>query len=269
MKRSQCYVLAVVATLGAMALSSVALAFNNTSLGSTNDTWIRDGRSHAANGTDGVLDARLTFVPYIQFDVRGLIGNSGSITDATLRLWKVAGGRNDTIVTGRFATYGLPSDPNNTLQYWDELADFDPNDATNGLDFRNTGLEWSDTYSGPIGGLEGDPTAISGGVDRNRLVSLDQDDGASVIESVNNTTGEIVLTGPDLVAFLNSRANDDGLVTFLLPVEADSGRGWGIASKENGDANLHPVLDLTFIPEPASCVLFASASLAMLVRRKR
>lgn len=257
-----------VAVLATVAFAPATWA-DTASLGASNDTWIRDGFSHASNGTDGVLDARLTFVPYIQFDMSTL--NISSISDATLTLWKVASARNDTIVNGRFATYGLTDTPTNALQYWDELADFDPGDATNGLDFRNTGIEWSATYSGPIAGNEGNPNIQSGGVDRSVLTSLDLDDGANVTESVNNTTGEIVLSGPDLVSFLNSRASDDGLVTFLLPVEADGGRGWGIASKENANSSLHPQLDLVFtsVPEPSSIAMLALASLALIGSRQR
>ncbi|QDU55505.1 PEP-CTERM sorting domain-containing protein [Aeoliella mucimassa] len=233
------------------------------SLDSSSDTWIRDGRSYSANGIDGVLDARTEFVPYVQFDMSGL--DIDSITDAALRLWKVPSARNDTIVTGRYATYGLSDLPGNTLQNWHETDDFDPGDATNGLDFRNTGAEWSPNYTATTG-------TQANGIDRDLLTSLDMEDGANVVESVNNSTGEIVLTGADLIAFLNSRADDNGLVTFLLPVEADGGRGWGIASKENVDSALHPQLDLTYsanVPEPTSLVLCGLAGAMLLVARRR
>ena len=228
-------------------------------LGSSNDTWIRDGRSHAANGTDGVLDARLEFVPYIQFDMSGI--GIDSISDATLRLWKVASARNDTITNGRFATYGLADLPGNTLQTWHELLDFDPGDATNGLDFRNVGNDYKLNADGGVNG-----------VDRSVLVSLDPDDGTTgLTEFVDNGTGEITLSGSTLVAFLNSRVDANGLVTFLLPVEAST-QGWGIASKENANVSLRPTLDLTFtaVPEPGSLAVLGLGALVLTsVRRRR
>ena len=254
MIRSNLFLLLAAATLCA-AVHSSAVRADTASLGSSNDTWIRDGFSYTVNGIDAVLDARLTFVPYVQFDMSGL--NIDTISAATLRLWKVPSARNDTITNDRYATYGLADDPNNTLQFWDESADFDPNDGFNGLDFRNTGAEW-----GP---------ALTNGVDRTKLVSLDpQDGGVTITELVNNTTGEITVSGADLVAFLNSRADASGLVTFLMPVEAST-QGWGIASKENATESLRPILDLeyTVVPEPATCVLLVAAAMASMMVRRR
>jgi len=252
--------LLAVALVFATALSLEARAATAT-LDASNDTYIRDGKSNDDTGPAPVLESRtgsgFGFVPYIQFDMSAL--SITTIDSATLRLWKVAGGRNDSITNGRYATYGLNDDPNNTLQYWDESADFDPNDATDGLDFRNVGAEWTNNDA-------------ENGINRLLLTSLDPEDGGvSVTETVDNGTGEITVSGADLVAFLQSRYDAGGLVTFLIPLENTPDKGYGIASKENADSNLHPKLDLEYtgVPEPASGVLFLAASAFALLGRRR
>lgn len=253
MLRSSFGLCALALSFGGLLAGSVSA--DTVSLDASNDTWIRDGFSHASNGTDGVLDMRFSFTPYIQFDLSGL--NIDQISSATLTVHKVASARNDTIVNGRFAVHGLPSQAGNTLQNWDELADFDPTDATNGLDFRNVGA---------------DHTLNTGnGVNLANVINLDAEDGANVTEVTNNTTGVATLTGQDLVNFLNSRVDDNGLVTFIFGIEGvNTGQGWGYASKENADANLHPQLDLEFtqVPEPGSLALIGLGSLLALRRRR-
>lgn len=252
-----------VALTFAAALSSVAQA-DTAMLGSSSDTYIRDGRSNDDAGPAAVLESRTlssaAFVAYIQFDLSGL--TIDTITDATLNLAKVAGGRNDDLSAGRFATYGLNDDPNNTLQHWHEANDFDPNDATDGLDFRNVGAEWTNNPA-------------DNGVDRSLLTSLDPEDGGvSVTETLvggtGGTDGTMSVTGADLVSFLQSRYDAGGLVTFLFPLENTPDRGYGIASKEHATADYHPELVLTFtVPEPATGMLFlAAASITLLGRRR-
>lgn len=240
---------------GAVSLATTPAAAEVVTVGSSSDTWIRDGRSYTLTGVDPVLDSRFSFVPYIQFDLSGL--NIDEISDATLTVNKVASERNDVIVPERFAVYGLTNEEGNTVQAWHETDSFDPDDGFNGLDFRNVGAEWVND-------------AGQNGVDRTRVFNLDADDGANVTESVNNDESvPETLTGPDLVTFLNQRVDDNGFVTFLIPVEADGGRGYGIASKENS-ANLAPTLtvDFTVIPEPASLGLLGLGGLTLLRRRR-
>lgn len=255
------YSLRRIGTAALLAACASPAAAESMSLGASNDTWIRDGFSHAANGVDPVLDWRLSFVPYIQFDLSGL--PIETVSDATLTITKVPGNRNDTIVNTRFATYGVPNLPGNTAQGWHEVLDFDPLDATNGLDFRNVGAEHT--------------LNTGDGVDRGLVVSLDPEDGvADVTETftpvAGATSGEttITLTGAALVSFLNDRVSDGGLVTFVFPFE-QANRGAGIASKENANPDFHPRLDLvyTVVPEPATLVLGSLAGLALAGFRRR
>ena len=129
-------------------------------------------------------------VAYLRFDLSGL--TIEDLTDATLTLYKQPGSRNDTIVTPRFKNYGLTNAAGNTSQTWDEST----------LSTANVGVEYTN-----VGG---------DGVDVSQLFNLDADNGANITESINNTTGAPqTLTGPDLVAFLESRVADEGLVTFI------------------------------------------------------
>ncbi|MCO6044107.1 hypothetical protein NG895_09315 [Aeoliella sp. ICT_H6.2] len=190
------------------------------SLGAAADTFLRSGQN---GGGDASLDSRFSFVPYIKFDLSGL--NIDEVSSATLTVSKVASARNDSINGDRFAVYGLPSLAGNTPQNWSEAT------LVGGA---NSGGEWVDD-------------AALNGVDRARLFNLDAEDGANVTEVVTNGTNvPQVLTGPDLVKFLNARVDDDGFVTFVIPVEATDGRGYGLASKEHADSSLHPQLDITY-----------------------
>ncbi|QDU55509.1 rhamnogalacturonan lyase family protein [Aeoliella mucimassa] len=190
-----------------------------TTLSASDDTYLRSGYS---NGGVDVLDSRYSFVPYIKFDLSQL--NIDEITSATLTVTKVASVRNDAINEGRFAVYGLADLAGNTPQDWNEST------LVAGT---NNGAEWNDDSS-------------TNGIDRSRLTSLDPEDGADVTETINNSTGAAqTLTGTALVDFLNSRVDDDGFVTFVIPVEAD-GRGYGLASKEYADQSMHPTLEITY-----------------------
>ncbi|HYO23657.1 MAG TPA: hypothetical protein VEQ85_01785, partial [Lacipirellulaceae bacterium] len=163
-------------------------------------------------------------VAYLRFDLSGL--NIASISSATLTLSKVAGTRNDTINAARFVTYGLTSAAGNTPQDWSET----------GLAAGGLGAEYL-----PSGNL----------VDATRLANLDAGAGANVVETVDNAVIPQTLTGPDLVAFLNSRLDDNGLATLIAVVDAGAaGRGWGYASRENGDPALRPSLQIVYEEAP-------------------
>lgn len=185
------------------------------------DTYTRANQSAGNDEVLEVLDnGGGDFMAYIRFRLGGL--NIEQVTSAELTLHKVPGIRNDTIVTSRFEVYGLLNQSGSTPQDWSEssLAD-----GGIGEEYSNTG---------------GD------GIDTSRVFNLDQESGADVVETVNNSITAQTLTGPDLVSFLNERVDDDGFVTFITLVDAGIVRGWGYASKENADANLRPTLQLEF-----------------------
>lgn len=189
-------------------------------LDATDDTFLRNGLNGGAADT---LDSRFSFVPYIKFDLSEL--NIDEISSATLTVSKVASARNDSINADRFAVYGLTSLAGNTPQDWSETT------LVAGM---NSGAEWVDD-------------AALNGVDRSRLFNLDAEDGANVTETIaGGTNVPQLLSGPDLVAFLNQRVDDNGLVTFAIPVEVDGGLGYGLASKEYADASLRPQLEITY-----------------------
>lgn len=240
------------ALLLALAVSSHAATI---SLTSSNDTYLRNNFSHAANGVTDNMDFRYDFTSYFQFDMSGL-GGSVNITGATLTLHKIANVRNDSLTTGRAATYGLNNIAGNTEQNWDETAAgwSGVTGEDHGLDYRNVGNEW----------LSG-----TGAIAEN-LTVLDQDNGANVTETANNTTGLYTISGPDLVTFLNNRIADNGFVTFVVEATDTGGRGWGWATKEHADSALHPTLSITYsvVPEP-SAALLGGLGLVGLLRRRR
>jgi hypothetical protein len=192
--------------------------------------------------------AAADFVSYIRFDMSTL--NIGEISSATLSLYRIQGSRNDGITNDRHEVQGLLSLPGNTPQNWDELG------AT-GLSTATAGLEYS--------------PAAANSVDLTRVVNLDPADGANITETVGAAPIATTITGPDLVSFLNSRADDGGLVTFVVSINANNDRGYGFASKENGDAALHPSLTLEYteVPEPAGAALLAVALVVTAAVRRR
>ncbi|MFP4281634.1 MAG: hypothetical protein ACLFR7_03325 [Opitutales bacterium] len=238
-----------------------ALSAQSALITTSNDTFIRDGRSYTVNGTTDNLDFRYDFTAYFQFDMSSL--GIGEILDATLTLHKITGpdGRNDTMVAGRVETYGLLDLVGNTEQNWDETAggwQARVPDEDHGLDFRNVGNDWA-------GGT---------GAVASNLSNLDSA-SANVTETINGNVFQ--LSGTDLLTFLNARADANGFVTFLVENPESGGRGWGWATKEHADSSLHPTLSLSFtsdlavIPEPSAMVallgclgLFAAAG-----RRRR
>lgn len=209
------------------------------------DTYTRAGVSA---GSAENLDVRGfgggDFVAYVRFDLSGVVG---ALTSAILTLHETAGSRNDGITTGRNQVYGLTNAAGNTPQNWDESVDLDP-----GAEYDNTG---------------------GNNIDVAQVFNLDADAGANVTEVVPGTDDiDVTISGPDLLAFLNSRIADGGLATFILSIDADN-RGYGFASRENSDADIRPTLSLmtsSSVPEPGTLALFGLglAGLGLARRRK-
>jgi len=189
------------------------------------DTYTRSGDNA---GTAANLDVRGfgggDFITYIRFDLSAL--NIASISSATLTLHETGGSRDDSITNGRHELYGLTNAAGNTPQNWNEGTDLDP-----GAEYDNTG---------------------GNDVDLGQVFNLDPDKGANVTETVPGSDDvPVTTTGPDLVTFLEQRAADNGLVTFIVAIDSDD-RGYGFASRENADGGLHPTLTLTYIGGGAS-----------------
>jgi hypothetical protein len=207
-------------------------------IGSDADTWT------AATETDpyGALDymvlygAGSGYSGYLRFDLAAV--NVTKVEAATLTL-TVHGAipkppyRNDTVVIGRFALYGLNDVAGNTIQNWDE-ATFNGSDVGAEMDWT-TGM-----------------VVTAGG----RATDLD-DDVQGITETVTNAaTGgwdlgtTITITGDALVRFIQSRVDDDGLVTFILKDDDAAARGYGICTKEYADETYRPRLEITGAVSP-------------------
>jgi hypothetical protein len=219
-------------------------------LGSDADTYLRDD---VVRGADVLMDVRgggIDFAGYLRFDLSGL-GAGITIESATLTLTKVSGAsRNDTITSARFALYGLNVVADNTPQNWDESTL-----TETGTDI--VGLEWNGVV----------PLDLSGG----RVTNLDMEDVAGITETVVNggsEGGTVSVTGDPLVSFLQGRVDDNGLVTFIIGNDDGTDRGYGLATKENLTESYRPVLEITYIPEPATIALLGLGGLTLLRRRK-
>lgn len=229
-------------TVCAMALATTSVGRADTvMLGAVADTYTRDG---VGAGAAENLDVRGfgggDFVGYIRFDLSGVADKV--VTDATFKLHETAGSRNDGITNGRHQVYGLTNSAGNTPQNWDESVDLDP-----GAEYDNTG---------------------GNNIDLAQVFNLDAEAGANVTENVPGTDDvDVTTSGPDLVAFLNSRIADGGLTTFIVGIDADN-RGYGFASRENANPDIVPMLTLTTVPEPSSCVLCGLIGVGLAVCRR-
>lgn len=208
------------------------------------DTYLRDETVRGGYTFMDVRGGSNDFAGYLRFDLSSV---SYTTLDGAQLVLTVSGNasRNDTVVGGRFALYGLNNVAGNTAQNWDEGALMD----------TNAGQEWDSTL--PM------TTALGNGW----ITDLD-DNVAGILEVVPDSDaagGKIIISGDPFEAFLQSRIDDDGLVTFILANDDGSDRGFGIATKEYETADWHPVL---IIPEPATLLLLGAGSL-LAIRRKR
>lgn len=233
-------------------LGLVARAQVQSTVGSDADTWFNGATIYGADVLMDVRGGSTDRAGYLRFDLEALSVNT--VLDAQLVLRNSGGAsRNDAITSARFALYGLNNVAGNTPQDWDEST----------LTEDASGAEWT----GPV------PLDLTGG----RLTNLDGDDGVAVTETfvddpaldywiAGNYT--ITITGQALVDFLQARAEDGGLATFIIANDDGSDRGFGIATKENTDEAFRPVLILTYIaggamnPQPADGSTITDLNLA-------
>ena len=158
------------------------------------DTSLRDSNPDGGNILMDVRGGAVDRVGYLRFDLSELSAlGPGTLQNASLTLYKVAGSRNDAITNGRFSLHGLNNVPGNTPHNWSEAAL-----TRNGAVIP--GQEWNNTV--PM------TNAIANGW------ITDLDDGvAGISEVIANDV--ITVSGSALEAFLQSRINDGGLTTFI------------------------------------------------------
>ncbi|QDU55510.1 rhamnogalacturonan lyase family protein [Aeoliella mucimassa] len=207
------------------------IALTVVTLQASADTYTQAGVGAGSAEVFDLIDGNGGFadrMAYVQFDLSGL--SLDSLESATLSFVKqpnLAGGRSDYVTTDRFDVYGLLDLAGNTPQGWNEAT----------LAEGNLGAEYTNTSGN--------------GLDTARLQNLNQETGADVIESVINADGSpSSITGPDLVAFLQQRADANGLVTFITYVDAGNVRGYAFGTRENPNAAVRPTLELEFPSDP-------------------
>lgn len=242
-KRLVVSAVALCLTLGAAHWSAAA----SITLGSDADSYLRDETVRGGFEFMDVRGGSIDFRGYLRFDLSSL--GPINITSASLKL-TISGGasRNDVITNDRYATYGLDDVVGNTPQNWDEST----------FVLSSKGTEDVTTLTG-VTDLDHDVAGIS--------EILDPAGGSA------DPGSTVTISGAPLVAFLQGRADDTGLATFILSDDDSADRGFGLATKENTTESFRPMLTLEYeqvIPEPATWVLLsvALAASGCLLRRR-
>ncbi len=194
-------------------------------LDSDADTYFRDGRGpFGADTYMWCASGSYSFVGYMRFD----LSEMSTITEATLTLHTVSDKQHDLVNNARFAVYGLANVSGNTDQDWDEAT----------LTAADAGDEWDIDYS------------FAASLSDGRVVNLDADQGADVTEVVpGDYAGTCTLSGPDLVSFLQARADDGGLATFIIAFNDSNTKYTSYGTKE-ADAEYRPTLEVTGVTGP-------------------
>ncbi|MEN6425741.1 MAG: LamG-like jellyroll fold domain-containing protein [Phycisphaerales bacterium] len=198
-------------------------------LGSDADTYVASGDTTPhGSATYMYLHDTTNGVGYLRFNLSDL--NIATVQDATLTL-VISGDapRNDSLITARFFLHGLNNVTGNTPQDWSEAT----------LTSANVGAEWATNGGEPL---------------VNTTPMDDTTAGAGITETITSTGEDywiagsrtITISGDALAQFIEDRAQDSGLVTFLMEFPTSTtGRGFGLASKENTNEAYRPKLELT------------------------
>ncbi|MBN2513884.1 MAG: hypothetical protein JXB18_13185, partial [Sedimentisphaerales bacterium] len=234
------------------ALGLVARAEVVSTISSEGDTYLNGSTTYGDSDHMYLLGGSSDYAGYLRFDLGAI--NVNTVLDAQLVLRNSpTPGRNDSINNARFTLYGLNNVAGNTSQDWDEST-FNEDGA---------GAEWTNAI----------PMDLTG----ERVTNLDADDGVAVTEDIVRNGDywvagafTITISGQALIDFLQARAEDDGLATFILGCEDGGTRGFGIATKENAIEEYRPVLILTYIaggalnPQPANGTVITDLDLSQL-----
>lgn len=230
--------LAYLISTGLVLAAAASAGAETVTVGPAADTWTAPNDTATYGTVDymAIQGGNTDRTGYLRFDLSGL--NVLKVESATLTL-VVHGAipkppyRNDSVVVGRFALYGMNNVTGNTPQDWDEAT----------LNSGKTGSE-ADWTTGTI--------VLTGG----RAVDLDGD-ATGMTETLTNAAAggyalgtTFTITGQPLIDFIQSRTNDNGLVTFILKNDDTTDRGYGICSREYADAAYRPKLDLTVVTGP-------------------
>jgi hypothetical protein len=194
-------------------------------IGCDADTYIQNDVVRGDSTFMYVAGGGINVGGYLRFDLAA--HHVVSVQSATLTL--VLSGnatRNDTLNNGRFSLYGLNNVPGNTPQDWNEMV----------LTGGDVGVEWTTNNGNPlinVTDLDDDVPGISEDIVQT---------GATYYEPGGTT---VTVSGTALVNFIQSRIDDDGLVTFILRDDDTADRGYGITTKENPNEDWRPKLELT------------------------
>lgn len=230
MRKKVLLAILLLASLGLVAWADVM----TSTITSDADTNVRDALG--TYGSDVLMyifgSTTANYMGYVRFDLNPLAIDT--ISSATLKM-TVSGGapRNDTLTTGRYAPHGLLNIAGNTPQNWDEAT----------LNQGSTGAEVNWTTRT---------------INMTNVVNLDGDVAGNIETLVAGPGGAyaagttLSTTGVPLVDFLNARADDDGLVTFIINGEMNNNRGYGLGTRENLTPEYRPQLTLTYTTKGAS-----------------
>lgn len=233
MRRTVRFLILWLCVVGAVAHAETA------TIGSSADTYVSDSDIMGAKDYMSIYGGSRDDAGYVRFDLAAV--NVGTVLEAQLVFRNSptvdsAGHdeRNDGINAGRFAVYGLNNVAGNTAQDWDET-----------------------TLTEAIAGAE-----LTGGFPKTdfadgRLTNLDGVEGVAITESIVDDPAldywiagnyTITLSGQALIDFLQARADDNGLATFIITCPDGGNRGFGIGTKENATEAYRPLLTLTYTP---------------------
>jgi hypothetical protein len=217
-----------------LAVLAVAGARGETfTFDSSADTWTgrNDTSQHGGDEYIYVRGGTMDRMGYVRFDLSAL--RIKSIESVAL-VFTVHGSlpkplcRNDTVVVGRIAVYGLNDVAGNTPQNWNEAT----------LTSMGIGYEMNLMTDSIV-------------TDHGRTTDLDGDVNG-VTETVVTAAGggsalgtKVVIEGDALAGFIKTRAAGGGLVTFILKDDDSAERGFGFCSREYADAACRPMLEIS------------------------